>query len=111
MEVTVTLAVCVPCVCVHVYLSVKWFIDVYSIVLALFNEHVPTFPDKTCGRVGVDGAAQEHSLLLVVTAPHIADGLVHRENRYVKVCKIQTTDKKHEDLCIAVVGEYWLSHP
>lgn len=76
------------------YLSVKRFIDVHSVVLALFNEHVPTFPDESCGRVGVDGAAQEHRLLLVVTATHIADGLVHRQNWCVKVCKTQQKDKK-----------------
>lgn len=48
---------------VPVYLRVKWLVDVHSVVLALFDEHVPTFPDESCGRVGVDGAAQEHRLL------------------------------------------------
>lgn len=75
------------------YLSVKRFVDVHSIVLALFDEHVPTFPDESCGRVGVDGAAEEHCLLLVVTATHIADGLVHGQNRCVKVCKTQQRNK------------------
>lgn len=82
------------CVCVYVYLSVKGFVDVHSIVLALFDEHVPTFPDEPRGRVGVDGAAQEHRLLLVVTSPYIADGLVHRQNRYIQVCQAQQRIKR-----------------
>lgn len=67
------------------YLSVKRLVDVHSIVLTLFNEHVPALPDKSCRRVGVDGAAQEHRLLLVVTTTHIADGLVHRQDGCVEV--------------------------
>lgn len=69
------------------YLSIKWLVDVHSIVLALFNEHVPTFPDESSRRVRVDSAAQEHRLLLVVTATHIADGLVHCQHWSVEVCK------------------------
>lgn len=70
------------------YLSVKRLINVHSIVFALLDEHIPTFPDEACGRVGVDGAAQEYCLLLVVTAAHIADGLVYCQNWYIKICKI-----------------------
>lgn len=88
------LAACPRCVCVHVYLSVKRLIDVHSVVLALLDEHAPTFPDESGGRVGVDGAAQKHRLLLIVTAAHIADGLVHRQNWCVKVCKTQQKNKK-----------------
>lgn len=73
---------------VHVYLSVKRLINVHSIVFALLDEHIPTFPDEACGRVGVDGAAQEYCLLLVVTAAHVADGLVYCQNWYIKICKI-----------------------
>ena len=86
---TAHLAVC-PCrVCVHVYLSVKRLVDVHSVVLALLNERVAAFPDESRGRVGVDGAAQEHRLLLVVAAAHVADGLVHRQNWCVEVCGTQ----------------------
>lgn len=86
-------AACPSCVCVHVYLSVKRLVDVHSIVLTLFNEHVPALPDESCRRVGVDGAAQEHRLLLVVTATHIADGLVHRQDGCVEVYKPQQRRK------------------
>lgn len=78
------------------YLSVKRLVDVHPVVLALFDEHVPTLPDESCGRVGVDGAAQEHRLLLVVTATHITDGLVHCQNRCVKVYKTQQRSKKNK---------------
>lgn len=75
---------------VCVYLSVQWLIDVHSVVLGLLDEHVSTLPDESCGRVGVDGAAQEHCLLLVVAATHVTDGLVNRQHWCVKVYKTQT---------------------
>lgn len=74
-----------PHVLRSVYLSVQRLIDVHSVVLALFDEHVSTFPHESCRRVGVDRAAQEHRLLLVVTATHIADGLVNRQHRCVEI--------------------------
>lgn len=92
-----TVDLCCTCVCVAVYLSVKRLVDVYPVVLALFDEHVPTLPDESCGRVGVDGAAQEHRLLLVVAATHITDGLVHRQHRCVKVCKTRQRNKKKKN--------------
>lgn len=70
-----------------VYLSVKRLVDVHSIVLALLDNHVPTFPDEACGRVGVDSATQKHSLLLIITATYITDGLVHGQYWCLKVCK------------------------
>lgn len=82
--------------CVAVYLSVERLVDVHPVVLALLDEHVPTLPDESCGRVGVDGAAQEHRLLLVVAATHITDGLVHRQHRCVKVCKTRQRGKKRK---------------
>lgn len=81
------------CACVHMYLSVKRLVDVHPVVLALLNELVPTLPDKSCRRVGVDGAAQEHCLLLVVTATHITDGLVHCQHGCVKVYGAQQKNK------------------
>lgn len=107
------LAVCLCCACTHVHLGVKRLIDVHSVVLALLDESVPTFPDKSCWGVRVDGAAQEHRLLLVVAATHIADGLVHRQNWCVKVCKAQQRSKrkKHEDTDIAAGDNYCLLHP
>lgn len=72
---------------VHAYLCVKRLVDVHSVVLALFDEHDPTFPDESCWRVRVDGAAQEHGLLLVITTAHIANSLVHCQNWCVKVCE------------------------
>ncbi len=89
------------------YLSVKRFVDVHSVVLALFDERVPAFPDEPCGRVGVDGAAQEHRFLLVVTATHIADGLVHRQNWCVKVCETQQRQKKLKTLKTSDIASRW----
>lgn len=80
---------CVRTALVHVYLCVKRFVDVYTVVLALLNDIIPTFPDESCWRVGVDSAAQEHRLLLVVTATDITDSLVHCQDRCVKVWKTQ----------------------
>lgn len=74
---------------VCVYLSVQWLVDVHSVVLALLDEHVSTLPDESCRRVGVDGAAQEHRLLLVVAAAHVTDGLVNRQHWGVQVYKAQ----------------------
>lgn len=105
---TAHLAAC-PCrVCVHVYLSVKRLVDVHSVVLALFNERVPAFPDESRGRVGVNSAAQEHRLLLVVAAAHIADRLVHRQNWCVEVCGTQPRKirkKKQQRLRFNCEGE------
>lgn len=90
---------------VCVYLSVQWLVDVHSVVLALLDEHVPTLPDESCRRVGVDGAAQEHRLLLVVAATHVTDGLVNRQHRCVKVYNTQeretrgTMEKMKRCLC------------
>lgn len=95
LDVTAHLAVC-WCPCVHVYLSVKRLVDVHSIVFALFDGHIFTFPDEACRRVGVNGAAQKHRLLLVVTATHIADGLVHRQNWFVKICNTGNTAKEQK---------------
>lgn len=69
------------------YLSVKRLVDVHSVVLALLNEHVSTLPDESRGRVGVDGAAKEHCLFLVVAAAYITDRLVHCQNWRVEVCE------------------------
>lgn len=82
---------------VRVYLSVKRLIDVHSVVLALLDEHVSTLPDESRRRVGVDGAAKEHCLFLVVAATHVADSLVHCQNRRVKVCKMQKTREKEKN--------------
>lgn len=87
-------AACRSGVRVHVYLGVKRLIDVHPVVLALLDEHVSTLPDESRGRVGVDGAAKEHRLFLVVAATHIADRLVHRQNWRVKVCKMQETRER-----------------
>lgn len=73
--------------CVRVYLSVKRLIDVHSVVLALLDEHVSPLPDESRGRVGVDSAAKEHCLFLVVAAAHITDRLVHCQNWRVEVCE------------------------
>lgn len=70
-----------------VYLGVKRLVDVHSVVLALFDKHAPTFPDKSCRRVRVDRAAQKHCLLLVITATHITDGLVYSQDWCVKICR------------------------
>lgn len=82
-------AACRSGVLVRVYLSVKRLVDVHPVVLALLDEHVSTLPDESGGRVGVDGAAEEHCLFLVVAAAHVADRLVHRQDRSVKVWKTQ----------------------
>lgn len=110
---TAHLAASLCCAYVHAYLCVKWLVDVHSVVLALFDEHAPTFPDESRWRVGVDGAAQEHGLLLVVTTAHIANGLVHCQNWCVKVCKntAQQQKYKHEDSDFAAGGAYCLLQP
>lgn len=100
------LAACRIGVRVRAYLSVKRLIDVHSIVLALLDEHVSTLPDESRGRVGVDGAAKEHCLLLVVAATHIADSLVHCQNWSVKVCKMQKARKKENSVVSARVQTY-----
>lgn len=91
------MAACRSGACVRVYLSVKRLIDVHSVVLALLDEHVSTLPDESCGRVGVDGAAKEHCLFLVVAATHIANSLVHCQKWRVKVCKMQETREKERN--------------
>lgn len=91
------MAACRSGVRVRVYLSVKRLIDVHSVVLALLDEHVSTLPDESRGRVGVDGAAKEHCLFLVVAATHIADSLVHCQDWRVKVCKMQKTREKERN--------------
>lgn len=105
MRACVVLYVCTVCV----YLSVQWLIDVHSVVLALLDEHVSTLPDESCGRVGVDGAAQEHRLLLVVAATHVTDGLVNRQHWRVKVYKTQKKGTRVEDEKdeICVYAETW----
>lgn len=95
---------------VCVYLSVQWLIDVHSVVLGLLNEHVSTLPDESCGRVGVDGAAQEHCLLLVVAATHVTDGLVNRQNWCVKVYKTQTKVQRGWGGETCVYAETWFKH-
>lgn len=91
------MAACRSGVHVHVYLGVKRLIDVHPVVLALLDEHVSTLPDESRGRVGVDGAAKEHCLFLVVAATHIADRLVHCQNWRVKVCKMQESRERERN--------------
>lgn len=81
---------------IRVYLSVKRLVDVHSVVLALLDEHVSTLPDESRGRVGVDGAAKEHCLFLVVAAAYITDRLVHCQNRRVEVCEGSKAEKNKD---------------
>lgn len=78
---------CGSSVRICVYLSVKRLVDVHSVVLALLDEYVSPLPDESRGRVGVDGAAKEHCLFLVVAAAYITDRLVHCQNWRVEVCE------------------------
>lgn len=91
------------------YLSVKRLVDVHSVVLALLDEHVSTLPDESCGRVGVDGAAKEHCLFLVVAATHITDSLVHCQDRRVKVCKTQQSRETEKNKDSDGSSRLWLN--
>lgn len=101
---------CGSSVRVCVYLSVKRLVDVHSVVLALLDEHVSTLPDESRGRVGVDGAAKEHCLFLVVAAAYITDCLVHCQNWRVEVCEGSKAERNN-DLDVSWSGERTPSHP
>lgn len=95
---------------VCVYLSVKRLVDVHSVVLALLDEHVSTLPDESRGRVGVDGAAKEHCLFLVVAATYITDRLVHCQNWRVEVCEGSKAER-NKDSDVSWRRERTPSHP
>lgn len=71
----------------HPDLSVEGLIDVDPVVLAMGQGIRAPLPDEAGRRVGVDSTAQEHRLLLVEVASHIAHCLVHRQHWLVQVCK------------------------
>lgn len=90
------------------YLSVKRLIDVHSIVLALLYGPTATFPDESCRRVGVDSAAKEHGFLMIETNTYIADGLMHRENWNIEVCKNkEQTTLITKSLIPQKMEQYW----
>lgn len=89
-------AACGSSVSICVHLSVKRLVDVHSVVLALLNEHVSTLPDESRRRVGVDGAAKEHCLFLVVAAAYITDRLVHCQNWRVKVYESSKAERNKD---------------
>lgn len=72
---------------VHPDLGVEGLIDVDPIVLAVRQGVGAPLPDEAGRRVGVDGTAQEHCLLLVEIASNIAHRLVHCQHGLVQVCK------------------------
>lgn len=68
-------------------LGVEGLIDIDPIVLAVGQGVGAPLPDEAGRWVGVDGTAQEHSLLLVEVASNIAHRLVHRQHWFIQVCK------------------------
>lgn len=65
------------------HLCIEGFIDVHTIVLTVGKCFSSPFPYEASRWVGVDGATEENSLLLVEAATYITDGLMNSEDRFI----------------------------